>query len=300
MHILFTGGTGFVGTALVNALLAQGHTLTVLVHHSIPSDERVKTIKHFSELSDDTQIDVIINLAGAPISQRWTKRVKKNLFESRIKITRALYTLVNRLRHKPKALINASAVGFYGAQGDAVLDETAKPHLELTHALCEQWERNARRLERLGLRVCVARLGVVLGAEGGALPKLLPAFNFGLGGKLGTGRQYFSWVALDDAIEAFLQCIQDESMSGVYNFTAPQPVTNAEFTHTLGRLLHKPTFCTVPSFVVKLLFGEMGETLLLKGNRVVPKRLLAKGFKFQYPTLETALSHALRLNSKAS
>jgi uncharacterized protein (TIGR01777 family) len=289
MNILISGGTGFIGTALVDNLLNQGHQLILFIHHTSSQHDNVTTVDNQNEITADHSIDVIINLAGAPISQRWTESYKTKLLSSRLETTTALIEIIKRLEKKPALFISASAIGYYGAQNDESLDETSPAHDEFTHQLCKQWETAAKQAETLGVRVCITRLGVVLGKNGGALQKMTPAFKFSLGGKIGNGKHYFSWVHLHDVLRAFDFLIRNKNQTGVFNLTAPTPVTNAELTSALGAQLKRPTFCTMPSFIVKLLFGEMGETLLTKGQRVIPKRLLEEGFKFQYSEIQKAI-----------
>jgi uncharacterized protein (TIGR01777 family) len=289
MHSLITGGTGFIGSALLPFLQQQGHTITLLAHYTHKAPVEVRVVRSLAEIKDDEPIDTIINLAGAPIAKRWTSAYKKRLINSRVDTTHNLIKLIKRLAEKPDLLISASAIGYYGDQGTTLVDEQSSPHEEFSHWLCHQWETAAQVAEDYGVRTCIIRLGVVLGKQGGALEKMLPAFKMGLGGKLGTGHQFMSWVHIADVIRAFDWLINKSELDGVFNLTAPNPVTNAEFTAVLGKLIKRPTFCTMPALAVKLLFGEMGERLLLRGQQVIPKRLQQAGFDFTYPTLDKAL-----------
>lgn len=231
--------------------------------------------------------DAVINLAGAPIIARWTEEYKRTLRASRIDTTRKLVDAIKLSPNKPKLLISTSAVGIY---------EEGKSHTESKHTyskgflggLALDWEAEALRAKSMGVRTVIFRFGVVIGPGGGALAQMLPPFRLGLGGTIGDGKQYMSWVHMDDLIEAHLAAIDDESYEGVYNLTSPNPVTNAELTAALGRALKRPALMRVPGFVLRLQYGE-GATVLMDGQRVLPERLLEKGFKFKYPTIEAAL-----------
>jgi uncharacterized protein (TIGR01777 family) len=222
------------------------------------------------------------------------QKYKQELFDSRVNSTKDIISLIKKLNQKPDVLISASAIGFYGSQDDTPLDEEAHPQNEFTHKLCKKWEIEAIKAEKLGVRVCITRLGVVLGENGGVLKKLLPPFKMALGGKIGSGKQYFSWIHIDDVISAFSFLVENKKQSGIYNLTAPNPVTNLEFTKALGKQLKKPTYFAVPAFVVKLFFGEMGEKLLLNGQRVVPNKLRKEDFKCKYPKINEALGNIVK------
>lgn len=214
--------------------------------------------------------------------------------DSRINTTKNIISYIQQLQNKPDLLINVSAVGYYGSQvSNTRLTESSDFNPGFTHELCSAWEAEAKKAKKFGVRTCIARLGVVLDKNGGALPQLLLPFKLGLGGKIGNGEQMFSWVALNDVVNAFDFFISNKNTHGIYNLTAPNPVSNKEFTHTLGKVLHRPTIFKIPGLVVRLLFGEMGEELLLKGQAVIPQKLLQEGFEFQYPKLEDALHQAL-------
>ena len=288
MHILITGGTGLIGCALRESLRQDGHQCTVLSRHP----ERVRDCRAIGSLSAvprSERIDVVVNLAGAPISKRWSAAYKRQLVASRVDTTKAVVDLIARLEHKPQLMISASAIGYYGSWGDEKLDEGSEAREEFTHELCRDWEREAECASGLVGRLCVVRLGVVLAAEGGALRAMLPAFKFGLGGKIGSGQQYFSWVHIQDVVAAFRFLMESEQAQGVYNLTAPQPVRNSEFSRTLGAALRRPAVLPMPALAVRILFGEMGAALLLRGQRVLPRRLQDAGFAFRYPELDEAL-----------
>jgi uncharacterized protein (TIGR01777 family) len=232
--------------------------------------------------------DAVINLAGEPVAAgRWTTDRKAAMRSSRVGTTTALVAALSQLRHRPTVLVSASAIGYYGPRGDEPLTEEAASGTGFLAELCRDWEAAARAAEPLGIRVVLPRIGVVLG-PGGALAKMLPAFRMGLGGPIGRGTQWMSWIHRDDLIELLL-AVLTQDLRGPINATAPQPVTNREFSRALGRALHRPTWARVPGLVLRILFGQMAEELLLTGQRVVPRRAEAMGFRFQYPTLEEAL-----------
>ena len=294
MHLLITGGTGLIGSALTARCRQQGHQVTILTRNLSRFDSNLGTgVDDLTRIANDAELDAIVNLAGAPIGQRWSQAYKRQLLASRIGVTEQLELLVSRLERKPRALVSASAIGYYGSHAERQLEEDSEPHDEFTHRLCRDWELAAQRLASQGLRVCLARLGVVLAPRGGALARMLPAFRLGLGGQLGDGEQYFSWIHLADALAALEWLLANEGCSGSYNLTAPLPVTNREFTAALAAALRRPALLPMPSIVVKMLFGEMGESLLLRGQRVIPSRLQQADFNFQYPDINSALANLL-------
>jgi uncharacterized protein (TIGR01777 family) len=291
MRILITGGTGFVGQALCPRLAAAGHEVVVLSRRANPPLPRgaARAIASLREL-DANGVDAAINLAGEPIGDaRWTDARKRLLLESRTATTRALVEWLRGAVQRPGVLVSASAVGWYGEQGDRVVAEDTPPVPGFTHGLCEAWEREARAAETLNVRVCIARIGVVLDRDGGALAKMLPAFRLGGGGPLASGRQWFPWIHREDMAAILQWLVETPPARGVYNASAPEPVTNAEFTRSLGRALHRPAVLPMPGAALKLLFGEMSE-LLTMSDRMVPRRLLEAGFRFRYPTLDAALA----------
>lgn len=289
MNFLITGGTGFIGQNLIQHMTGKGHNITVLTRNKHKVSGDIKAISDVNEIKNSDKIDAIINLAGAPISKRWTKSYKQELLDSRINTTKNIISLIERLKNKPEILISASAIGYYGSQDYKMLAENSKPKDEFTHQLCKEWESEALEAKKYGVRVCISRLGVVLGKNGGAFTQMLYAFRMGLGGKIGEGSQYFSWVHIDDVISAFFFLIENKSENGVYNFTAPTPVINNEFTKALGVAIKRPIFFPIPAFIVKLIFGEMGQALLLNGQMVIPRKLQESGFQFKYPKIENAL-----------
>ncbi|MDP2127973.1 MAG: TIGR01777 family oxidoreductase [Pseudohongiella sp.] len=292
-HVLLTGGTGFIGVPLVAALRLQGWQVTVLVRDYAVARAKlgsgVLLIKSLDEIDSEECVDVIINLAGAGIAdKRWSRDRKKQLLDSRLHSTRALVQLVQRLETRPTKLLSASAIGFYGASDGRALDETSPGGDEFTHELCKRWEQEASKAEALGVSVCIMRLGVVLAAGGGMLGRLMPIFSLGLGGRTGSGQQYLSWIHRDDVLSA-IQWLIANDCRGIYNLTAPEAVTNACFSQQLASALRRPAWFHQPAALVQLLFGEMGERLLLNGQNVVPARLQREGFRFSYPALGSAL-----------
>lgn len=294
MHYLITGGTGFVGKALCQRLTNDGHRVSVLTRDYARARMRlgreVELLRELQELEADERIDVIVNLAGAPITdRRWTASRKAELVNSRVEITRQVLQLVQRLEHRPQCLISGSAVGFYGASDARPLTEQSPANNEFSHELCKRWEEEARKIEALGVRTCIIRMGVVLGQGGGMLQKLLTPFRLGLGGRLGSGRQMMSWVHRDDVVDVILWFAGNESLEGVFNLTAPAPVSNAEFTRTLAEVLGRPALMPLPAWFIRLVFGEMGDRLLLNGQCVMPARLQEAGYSFRYREIREAL-----------
>lgn len=233
----------------------------------------------------------MVNLTGAAVAKRWTSARKAEIRRSRVELTRALLDRIGSLERKPVAYVSASAIGYYGTSLTETFVETSPPGTDFLARVCHDWEREANRAANLGMRVAVVRTGIVLGPDGGALPMMLPPFRLGLGGKLATGAQWMSWIHIDDLIDAYLHAI--DGTAGAINATAPAPVTNAEFTRTLGEVLRRPAILPVPEFALKALFGE-GALILTEGQRVLPERTLASGYHFRYPDLETALRSLLR------
>jgi uncharacterized protein len=297
-RVLVTGGTGFIGTPLVATLRRHGYEVTALTRQPERNRQRlaagVRLIAALEQLTPQEQIDVVINLAGESLnSGRWSERRKKRLFESRIETTQSLYTQIARLERMPALLINGSAVGYYGPHGDQALDESAPGVPSFSHDLCARWEQEALRFESLGLRVCRARFGVVLGRAGGPLRELLKSYAFGAAVVLGSGEQWLSWIHLDELIAVLGFLIAREDLSGAFNCVAPEPVTNAELADTLRRIVRAPIRLRIPAATLRLLVGGMADELLLAGQRVVPARLLAAGYEFRMATLEDALRDIL-------
>lgn len=296
MRILITGGSGFIGQALCRQLIHDQHFIIVLTRNSKQAQQRlgqsVRVIHQLTAIDDHDAIDAVINLAGEPIAdRRWSHSQKKRLIDSRIHTTQALLELFSRLYTQPKVFISASAIGYYGPHGDndTALTESSPPIAGFTHELCQQWEAAALKTPA-GIRTCITRLAVVLGPNGGMLKKLLPLFRFGLGGRLGSGKQYMSWVHIDDVIAAFLYLLHDEQAHGVFNISSPNAVPNQVFTQILGHTLKRPTYLVQPAWLIRRLFGEMGDVLLLQGQNVLPEKLSEQGFIFAFPTLAKALA----------
>ncbi|HVF57196.1 MAG TPA: TIGR01777 family oxidoreductase [Pyrinomonadaceae bacterium] len=301
MKIIVTGSTGLVGKALVGSLLSEGHSVTRLVRgnaqtFSAPATTAVEWNPDAGTI-DAAALeghDGAVHLAGESVSEgRWTDEKKRRILESRVKGTRLIAETLAALERKPSALVCASAIGFYGNRGGEVLREESASGDDFLSEVCREWEKAALPASRAGIRVAHLRIGVVLSGEGGALPKMLAPFKMGVGGRIGSGEQYMSWVALDDVIGIIRHALTNEAVRGPVNTVAPAPVTNGEFTKTLGRVLGRPTFFTVPAFAARLAFGEMADALLLSSARVEPAQLKATGYRFAYPELEGALRHVL-------
>nr|BAL55705.1 nucleoside-diphosphate sugar epimerase [uncultured Gammaproteobacteria bacterium] len=298
MHVFITGGTGFIGRALCQSLLAQGHTLTVLSRRPDAQVQaicgQVGVVRALADLTPTHRFDAVVNLAGEPIfGPPWTEKRKTILWDSRVTLTERLVAWIAQAETKPKVLVSGSAVGYYGDQGDQILDEASPPvEKGFGQRLCAAWEAAASAAEEHGVRVCRLRTGLVLGRDGGLLARMLPIFKLGLGGRLGRGRQWMSWIHLSDHVRITQTLLGDDRLSGPFNACAPEPVTNAEFTQVLARLIKRPACLPVPALAIRLALGEMGE-LLLSSQRVYPKRLQEAGFAFQFPTLEAALKEVL-------
>ena len=294
MHHLITGGSGFIGSALCRSLLAHGHRVTVLTRDFERARGRVpEAVFLIDRLDFAEDVDAVVNLAGENLAGgRWTAARKHEFVASRIGTTKRLLDWIARQDSPPKVLVSGSAIGWYGAHGDEELDEDADPGNDFSAHLCRDWEAEAIKAEALGVRVCRLRTGIVLGADGGALRKMLLPFRAGIGGRMGSGRQWMSWIARADLVALILWLIEHDGAHGPCNGTAPEPVTNAEFARALGAALHRPALLPTPAFALKILFGEMAD-ILLTGQRVVPKRASAGGFEFKYPDLAPALAAIL-------
>ncbi len=297
MKILVTGASGLVGSALVPSLEAKGHETLRLVRNA-PADEREVRWDPSAGTIDAAAlegIDAAVHLAGENLAEgRWTEEKKRRIRESRVKGTRLISETLAALARKPEALVSASAVGFYGSRGDEVLTEQSATGDDFLAQVCREWEEATAAAEGAGIRVAHLRFGVILSGRGGALKKMLTPFRLGVGGKLGDGRQYISWVTLDDAVGAIEHALSDKTLSGPVNVVAPRPVTNKEFTKAMGSALSRPTFFSVPAFAARLAFGEMADATLLSSQRAEPARLAAAGFVFKYPEIEGALRHVLK------
>lgn len=296
MNILITGATGLVGSATAAALATDGHRvvpLRRLRNGAAPRSPFWNPEASIVDLANAGPIDAVVHLAGESIAQRWTPAARARIRESRVQGTRLLSEELAKLAAPPRMMISASATGFYGHRGDTMLDEASAAGAGFLADVCREWEAAADPLRERGVRVVHLRTGIVLDARGGALGRMLPPFRFGLGGRLGSGNQFWSWIALEDLVRSIQHLLATDSLAGPVNAVSPQPVTNREFTATLGRVLRRPTVLAVPESAVKLLFGEMGRAAMLASARVLPRRLMESGFVFQQPTLEGALRHLL-------
>ncbi|MFZ5477886.1 MAG: TIGR01777 family oxidoreductase [Myxococcota bacterium] len=287
LRVAVTGATGLVGTQLCAAMEARGDTVLRVVRRG----EGVRWDPAAGEIDAAALegVDAVVHLAGAPIGRRWTPEVKRDVLESRARGTEVLCSALVSLATPPKVLVSASAVGWYGDRGDEPLDESSAPGTGFQAEVCGAWEAATAVAEGAGIRVVRTRLGVVISAKGGALPRMLTPFRLGLGGPVGSGRQWFPWVALDDVVGAILFCVGDASLRGPVNLMAPEPVRQREFARALGQVLGRPAVIPLPAPAVRVMFGEMGEELLLGGQRARPVKLRAHGYAFARPTLEAHL-----------
>jgi uncharacterized protein (TIGR01777 family) len=311
LTIAITGSGGFVGSALMPFLTTGGHRVVPLSRNRLvaPSlrTNQGQTPSHFNlDPLNDNHVDAVVNLAGENIFGKWTKEKKKKLSESRINATTALCERLASLDKPPSVLVSVSAIAFYGNRGDEILSEDSQagtrassvpskvPSIDFLSDLCREWEYATHIAKEAGIRVVNLRLGIVLSSSGGLLAKILPVFKLGLGGRIGKGNQYVSWIALEDLITIILSMIADETFSGPVNAVSPNPVTNTEFTDSLGKILSRATFLAVPKFLLRVIVGqELTDALLLSSTRVMPSRLIESGYQFRFPYLELALRDTL-------
>jgi len=296
MKIFITGGTGFVGKTLAPALVRSGHEVSIVTRSGKGGSPGISWVE-----GDPTQRGkwqeavkehgVVINLAGASIFTRWTEESKRMIRDSRILTTRHLLEAMDG--GKAKTFFSTSAVGYYGFHGDEDLTEDSPPGEDFLALLAKDWEAEAKAAEKKGCRVVLTRLGIVLGEKGGALGQMIPVFRKYVGGPLGSGKQWFSWIHIEDLTRAFLFLLEHPEISGPVNFTAPNPVRNKELAQWLGRILGRPAFLPAPGFMLKLVLGEFG-SILLKGQRVLPRKLVQAGFQFSYPEIDRALRQVIR------
>ena len=290
MRVLITGGTGFIGTMLQQVLSDAGHQLMVLTRQASPPAGLATYLQSLDELRDTAEIDAIINLAGASLAdKRWSESYKKTIVDSRLNTTADVVALCRRLNTKPSVMLSGSAIGYYGARGDEELDERSGAGDGFAAQLCSDWESQASVVEALGIRLCLMRLGVVLDRDGGALVEMVRPFRLGVANWIGSGDQYLSWVHRRDVVNAMLFLLEHEKLHGVFNVTAPQPVTSKEFCGALKAHLRTWITLPMPAAVMRTLVGEMADELLIEGQRVLPQNLLNAGYAFQYPDLEEAL-----------
>lgn len=304
MKVAVTGATGFVGHRLVERLQAEGHQVVVFsrdVNRAVKVFPKtafpgVEIVAYTPTVAGDWQqaiagCDGVVNLAGEPISERWTAAHKQAILESRKLGTQRIVEAIAEANPKPQVLVNASAIGYYGTSETATFDETSNPGQDFLAEVCQVWEREAQKVEALGVRLVILRLGIVLGM-GGAIAKMLPPFKLFAGGPIGSGQQWFSWIHRDDLVSLILQALTQPSMAGTYNATAPNPVRMVEFCNTLGQVMNRPSWLPVPAFAIEALLGD-GAIVVLEGQEVLPKRTQETGFQYQYPTVKQALEEVL-------
>jgi uncharacterized protein len=297
MRILISGSHGLIGSALINLLVADGHEVIRLVRQK-PTPGASEIEWHPNKGLIDAQqlegLDAVVHLAGESIaSGRWTEEKKRAILESRIHGTTLLANALAKLSRPPAVFLSASGIGYYGNRGDELLNESSTHGNDFLAHVCREWEKATSPAAEQGIRTVITRFGIILDANGGALAKMLTPFRMGIGGRIGNGKQWMSWMALDDTVGAIRFLLRDKSVHGPVNFVAPHPVTNAEFTKTLGRVLSRPTIFPIPAFAVRLAFGEMADAALLSGQRVEPAVLQTRGFGFNLPRLEFALRKIL-------
>jgi uncharacterized protein len=297
MKILISGGSGLIGGAAAMALKSAGHNVVHLIRPgkaTNPGDVQWDPMRATVDVAGLEGIDVVIHLSGAGIADgRWTEERKQLLRSSRIDTTRVLVDSLSRLKQKPQVLIVASAIGYYGSRGDEILTESSANGTDFLALVCRDWEAEASRAAATGVRTILLRTGIVLSGKGGALPKMLTPFKLGVGGRLGSGQQWMSWIAIEDVVGIIRYAIANKQVSGPVNVVAPNPVRNEEFTRLLAGMLHRPAIFPAPAFVLRLAMGEMADAVLLSSDRVKPDQMLAAGYKFRFEILEPALRAAV-------
>lgn len=299
MKILITGASGLIGTALQRSFQEKGWEMLLASRSEAKDDGHIQWSADTGFADDDLPrlegFDAFIHLAGESISAplRWSDEKKKAIRDSRVFGTRTMIETFARLEAKPKVFISGSAIGFYGDRGDDVMTEASPAGDTFLAEVCKEWEAESRRAEDMGIRTVLPRTGIVLSKDGGALATMLTPFKLGVGGVIGSGKQWMSWISLDDVIGIINFVLENNNIRGAINVVAPNPVTNEEFTKTLGSVLYRPTFLPLPEFAVNLIFGEMGDALLIDSTRVLPKRSIDAGYEFRFTDLKPALEHAL-------
>ena len=295
MHIVITGGTGFIGQALVPALRQDQHTISILTRQSMSSEEDVDYVQTFEEIPADIPVDAVINLAGASLAdKRWTASYKREIVNSRLQTTQAMVDWLATREQLPGVLLSGSAIGYYGQHEDEILDEHAATNPGFAQGLCNDWEAEALIEEKLVVRTCLLLLGVVMDSGGGAFEQMSRPFRFGVGNWIGDGRQWLSWIHRTDVIRAMQFLLAEESLSGPFNLTAPAPVTSRGFCEVMAAQRKTLVNLPMPAALMRLALGEMADELLIAGQRVIPSKLQQAGFEFSYPDLEAALSAILK------
>jgi uncharacterized protein (TIGR01777 family) len=293
--VAVSGSSGLIGSALTRALVADGHAVRPLVRRAPRTADEIPWDPERAELDPSALrgIDAVVNLAGESIFQRWTQRTRQRIRDSRVQSTSVLASAIASLRDGPRTFISGSAVGIYGDRGDEILDERSSLGGDFLAEVCKAWEAAAAPARAAGARVVYLRTGIVLAKQGGALPKMLLPFRFGLGGRMGSGRQWVSWITLGDAVRAIGWALREYSISGAVDLVAPAPVTNAELTTAISHELHRPALVPVPRIALELTLGRMARETVLASQRVVPTRLVESGFRFEHPTIVSALAAVL-------
>lgn len=299
MVIAISGSGGLIGSALVRALGTRGHDVRRIVRGAprSPTDIAWDAARGTFDTARFAGVEAVIHLAGENLAQRWTSNARRRIRESRVAGTEALARALAELEKKPRVLLSGSAIGIYGDRGDEVLDESSAPGSDFLADVCAAWEAATAPAAAAGIRVVPLRTGLVMSRDGGVLAKMLPAFKFGVGGHMGSGRQWMSWISVDDYPRVVSHLLANDAITGPVNIVAPNPVTNTEFSRTLARVLGRPSFLSVPKIALELAMGEMAEDTILASQRVLPRRLLETGFDFQQPTLESALRAELSRQS---
>ncbi len=301
MKVVVTGATGFVGQVIVKQLLAAGDEVIVLTRNVAKAAISLGSTCRYYQWDDMESLppaealegaDGVINLMGESISKRWDENQKKKIYNSRISGTRKIVEAFEKLNHKPKVFVSTSAIGIYGNRGAEELNESSNVADDFLAKVCKDWENEANKARNHGARVAIIRVGIVIGKNGGALAQMLPIFKLGGGGPLGSGKQYMSWIHIEDLASMYIEALKNNEIKGVLNGTSPYPVTNAEFTKVLGKVLRRPAFLPAPSFAIKIAFGEMSQ-ILLEGQKVLPVKFKEAKFRFRVPTLEMAIKESL-------